>query len=853
MTAPGPTNAPTRAPTNAPTPSPTVATVTTAAAGPASQCIMPPNTGKYSVITEGDTRSAAKEVYRAFAVGGTLENTSGGTITAQVATRDGGPKSYVGNLVNPAKFDFKGGYEEDASLPVDFGNFKSLANNAVSGTYGSHKVVVVEPGQTPASGTCWSITDFRGADGQAYDNGQTLVIFREGTSNDNISLCKSPINGRSFGPTVIAPYAKVTLEAGAGFLDGVIVAKEFYNSDSSLQLHGSVYTGQIECTEPVCEAIELNMGCYKSATNLDCIVDVPDYFVEQDRTNLQSMLQEHLCKTRNGKVRTACGTGQTLCDEAKFAFTSQSDTCCLAPPHVGSTLSPISRGPNGQAQALSNYGLYKISYCPTDCASFSVDCVGGATNCESGTCCEGGSCSSDIYKCSQSSCVKEFEMPDAIPEAVCDATIEPPAPTPSPTRSPTSAPTPVPTPSPTRSPTPPPTPGPTPNPTPGPTPAPTPAPTPGPTPGPTLDPTAAPTPEPTVADTPAPTKVPTAPPTEAPVPQAPPVDLPKCTDYMPLPELLEEMGVVAECAFDASMITIDEQNDDTVSFTLTQNFCGSGIIPDYLSVNYEKTADSYDCEPRVEGEAAFGSSQTYTAVCTHGQATIGIYLRNDGTSASECDTCAAPGPGETELAAWYLSIPCKVKCDDTCDEADYMVNTASDMCPDANNGSFQAVKILKRIEGGEETVSPIAGKDLVYGISMNEPLDGGAHTVSFKVDNPVSNSADIFVKYGKKAGLRSADPACEAMPQQADCSPDTTVITTVCHEYPGVDPFAIVDVYIASQDPFLAAIGEAAKVDECCHPDDYSDGSWGVVRYVLEIKCTCPPTEIARKHRGLRG
>jgi cysteine-rich repeat protein len=361
----------------------------------------------------------------------------------------------------------------------------------------------------------------------------------------------------------------------------------------------------------------------------------------------------------------------------------------------------------------------------------------------------------------------------------------------------------------------------------------------------TASPTAAPTASPTEAPTPQPT-TPTE--TESPVTTPP---APLCSEYMPLPELVDEIGTVVECPFDASMITIDEQNGDNVTFTITQNICGEQVIPDYLSVSYETTSgDDFDCEALVENDAAYGSTHSYTAMCSHGKASIGVYIRNDGTSASECDTCEAPARYDTDVVAWYITIPCEPDCvpnDDECVQADYMVKTASEVCPYSTD---PVVKTLKKDDGSVEGSPDPA--DFIYGIEFNQPVDGSAPTVSFKVDNPMKEVSDLYVKYGKKVGILASDPACEVMPAKADCSPEATVITAVCHDYAGVDPFAIVDIYIASQDPFLAAVGEAATVDKCCHPDDYTDGSWGVVRYAVEIKCVCPPTETAR-HRHLRG
>merc|ERR1712176_711511 len=74
-----------------------------------------------------------------------------------------------------------------------------------------------------------------------------------GNTNDDICLTKTR-DGRQFGPSVLAPFSKVTL-TNSGFIDGIVIAKEFTTvTDSGLgteqQLHGATYNGEIECIEP---------------------------------------------------------------------------------------------------------------------------------------------------------------------------------------------------------------------------------------------------------------------------------------------------------------------------------------------------------------------------------------------------------------------------------------------------------------------------------------------------------------------------------------------------------------------------------------------------------------------------
>ena len=108
------------------------------------------------------------------------------------------------------------------------------------------------------------------------------------------------------------------------------------------------------------------------------------------------------------------------------------------------------------------------------------------------------------------------------------------------------------------------------------------------------------------------------------------------------------------------MFTIKEQLGDSVVFTINQQL--STEIPDYWSIHYEENSETHDCVAHVDEEASYGAKFEYTAVCHHGQATVSVYLRNDGTSANECDTCGAPLDGALDFVAYYVQIPCEPEC-----------------------------------------------------------------------------------------------------------------------------------------------------------------------------------------------
>jgi hypothetical protein len=128
---------------------------------------------------------------------------------------------------------------------------------------------------------------------------------------------------------------------------------------------------------------------------------------------------------------------------------------------------------------------------------------------------------------------------------------------------------------------------------------------------------------------------------------------------------LEGLGddVMIKYPFNPSIVTIIKQKDDTVTFSISQTVMQiTETSGGFLSVHYPKSIDSHVCSAASGDEASFGKVLNYTAMCEHGRASVSIYVRNDGTSEKECDTCSAPTPGEKDFVAYYLSIPCAPEC-----------------------------------------------------------------------------------------------------------------------------------------------------------------------------------------------
>jgi len=183
-----------------------------------------------------------------------------------------------------------------------------------------------------------------------------------------------------------------------------------------------------------------------------------------------------------------------------------------------------------------------------------------------------------------------------------------------------------------------------------------------------------------------------------------------------------------------------------------------------------------------------------------------------------------PHSGEDDVTIVDLPpVPDTPSCDDTNHEA-----TGETVCPSAEGS---VVKVI------HQTADFPADQPVIYGIQFNPSAgDDQGRTVSFKVDNPYGSAADAYVRYEKKVGLYANDPACDSLPElPPGCQEETTVITAGCIEYPDVAPFALVDVYFATDEALNA--DPDTEVEKCCKAPDYSIG---VVKYSFKIQCACP-------------
>jgi len=177
---------------------------------------------------------------------------------------------------------------------------------------------------------------------------------------------------------------------------------------------------------------------------------------------------------------------------------------------------------------------------------------------------------------------------------------------------------------------------------------------------------------------------------------------------------------------------------------------------------------------------------------------------------------------------------CEIEPPTTCVES-YKTLTSETACPSKPEGIVSLIKSSAEFPEDEP---------ILYDIIVEEPSDSNsAHTVKFKVDNPFANHTDIFIKHVKKVGDYAMDPVCESMPFTAGCSLEAPTIEVGCHEYDGVEPFALVNIYFASNtDSVVMDIGSGGDVtvDKCCKPPEEYGAGYGVIEYTFEIQCSCP-------------
>lgn len=157
--------------------------------------------------------------------------------------------------------------------------------------------------------------------------------------------------------------------------------------------------------------------------------------------------------------------------------------------------------------------------------------------------------------------------------------------------------------------------------------------------------------------------------------------------------------------------------------------------------------------------------------------------------------------------------------------------TPSTVCPSAEGGTI--VKLLSTT--GTESIP--AGEEVFHSIYQNpDPDDNGSTTVKFKLNNPFNSNADAFVKHDKNVLTTFTESVCEGFEFEPSSCGTEQFIEVACKEFPGVEPFALVNVYFASD---VISDGGDVAIDQCCEAEEYG-AEVGIVEYTFQIECKCP-------------
>jgi hypothetical protein len=165
---------------------------------------------------------------------------------------------------------------------------------------------------------------------------------------------------------------------------------------------------------------------------------------------------------------------------------------------------------------------------------------------------------------------------------------------------------------------------------------------------------------------------------------------------------------------------------------------------------------------------------------------------------------------------------------------DELTNTKDTVCPSSET---EVVKLLT--SSGD---APLPDGDIFYEIKMDSGDDTKGRTLKFKVNNPLDSEADVYVKYGKSVFEHAfMDPKCDPfLSTPSGCNADAVELEVACHDYEGIAPFALVQVYFSSP-----SIEGSTDIDQCCLTGDEDLRDKGSVMYSFEIQCACPDNNTA--------
>jgi hypothetical protein len=165
-------------------------------------------------------------------------------------------------------------------------------------------------------------------------------------------------------------------------------------------------------------------------------------------------------------------------------------------------------------------------------------------------------------------------------------------------------------------------------------------------------------------------------------------------------------------------------------------------------------------------------------------------------------------------------------------------SSGGDICP-----GVLAVKPLAN------TVQNLPPSELFYGISFGGTEE--APEVSFKVDNPFEENADIYIQYENHIaeGEPGRKDVCEKFPNTPGGNPAASEVTATCWvPVDGSTPFTVVTVYVATTDE--SVVPSDVTIPECCYEEEELDPLWNKVMYTYAMFCRCPKADTVSRLRG---
>jgi len=167
--------------------------------------------------------------------------------------------------------------------------------------------------------------------------------------------------------------------------------------------------------------------------------------------------------------------------------------------------------------------------------------------------------------------------------------------------------------------------------------------------------------------------------------------------------------------------------------------------------------------------------------------------------------------------------PAAAPIGEACEE---LTGTSDQVCPSTPGG---VVKLLHTVG----TTAIPDGSDVFHSIVQDSDSDSGDTTVRFKVNNPFDFTTHVYVKHDVSVLTTFTNSVCDGY-EMAGCGASDE-IEVVCKKFPGVEPFALVNVYFSS---FAFDFDDNAELDECCNSEEEPDKNR--VAYTFQIECTCP-------------